>query len=311
MPAAGCVPPVASADSEPQPWVHPRVLLRLFGCAVLVLVALTFVDLSQVFSRLADTSLTLLVQMIALHVVIILIVSWRFSRIFHAVGAALPLQGAIRLTFGATFANLLLPTSVAGDAGRVWLIQNYGLSLKSAVSIGVFDRVIGLAALGSVTLLGALIAPSLLPLWGVLVVFAVCAGFVLLLVAYWRNGQSGGALAKLRIGALVAETALLSLAAHLVSICIAYLFLQSQPTTVSVGALFVLFPAVLLAASVPVSVGGWGSRELAAAGAFSVVGLDASTAVAMAFMFGATQTLAAGIGMGAFAIARFFESGKS
>ena len=286
-------------------------IARIFGLLALVFCALYLVDLSEVQARLAETSIALLITMVGLHVVIILITSWRFARIFRALGAALPLRDAIRLTFGATLANLLLPTSVAGDAGRVWGIQQYGITLKSAVAIGVFDRVVGVAALGFVALLGAIIAPSLLPLWGIVGIFGVSAGIVLLLAVFLRRTKDGSALGDMRIWSLFGETAVLSIAAHLVSIVIAYSFLQSQPMTVDLGALFALFPAVLLAASVPISVGGWGSRELAAVGAFSMVGLDASTAVAMAFMFGVTQTIAAALGSAGFALKRFFRGAPS
>ncbi|WP_171054680.1 lysylphosphatidylglycerol synthase transmembrane domain-containing protein [Roseovarius arcticus] len=294
--------PTASANAKPKSSTHWRTVLRLVAFLALVVCVLSIVDTSQVQSHLAQMSAYTLAVMTALHLVIILLTSWRFARITHAAGAAISLQDANRLTFGATLANMLFPTSLAGDVGRVWLVRRYGLSLKSAVTVGVFDRVIGLASLGSVVLIGTFIAPQLIPLWGVFLLCAMCSGLVVFSLVRWRRGERVLSANGSRPKALVSEAIALSVAAHLVSIGIAFIFLQDQPVSVSIGALFVLFPAVLLAASVPVSVGGWGTRELAAIGAFATVGLGASTAIAMAFMFGVTQTIAAGLGTAFFVL---------
>jgi uncharacterized membrane protein YbhN (UPF0104 family) len=260
--------------------------LRLCAAVVLCLATLWFVDLSELRGHLARLSLQTVAGMIALHCVIVVLTALRFARIARGAGATVSTRDAFRLTFGSTLANMLLPTSLAGDAGRVWLIQRHGLTARSALGVGVFDRVIGLASLGLVVLGGALFAPSLAPLAGpvslVLFVLVSAAG----LAAAIHLGRAG----------LVAATVGYSLAAHAVSIAIAYVFLLEQPADVGLAELAALFPAVLLAASIPVSVGGWGTRELAAAAAFGVVGMDATVAIALAFAFGVTQTVAAGIG---------------
>ena len=286
----------ASAQAKRSSIPHFQIILHLAGFVLLVYCTLSIVDRPRLQSLLDQMSASTLVTMTVLHVVIILLTSWRFAGIVHAAGAAISLRDAIRLTFSATFANMLLPTSIAGDAGRVWLVHRRGLPLKSAVAIGVFDRMIGLASLGSVVLLGTILAPPLIPFWGVILLCSVCAVPVAFLLARWRTGNNLPDHGKTRPAAVVCASASLSIAAHLVSIAIAFVFLQDHPSSVGFGALLVLFPAVLLAASVPVSIGGWGTRELAAAGAFATVGLDPSIAIAMAFMFGVTQTAAAGLG---------------
>lgn len=267
-----------------------QTVLKLGAAVALCLAALWFVDLSELRGHLARLSWQTMVGMLALHGVIVVLTALRFASIARGVGAIVSTRDAVRLTFGSTLANMVLPTSLAGDAGRVWLIRRHGLTTKSALGVGVFDRVIGLASLGLVVLGGTLVAPSLVPLGGAVSLFLL--GLVL----------AAGLVAAIRLECadLIAATVVYSLAAHTVSIAIAYLFLLDQPTDLGLAELAVLFPAVLLAASIPVSVGGWGTRELAAAAAFGVVGMDASVAIALAFAFGITQTLAAGLGTAVF-----------
>ena len=297
------VRPLSLRDAEPSDRgevskapVNWRAALRFAGFLTLIVGALMFVDTSQIKDHLARMSWDTLALMTGLHVLIILLTAWRFSHIAHVAGATISTLAANRLTFASTLANLLLPTSLAGDAGRVVLVRRYGLSLKAALAVGVFDRVIGLASLGAVVLFGTLIAPALLPLWGGAAIIGAClalTGFILI-----RSRNSGGIFAGSRsqIARVMLVTVALSIAAHSVSVLIAFAFLQDQPVNVGIGALSILFPVVLLAASIPVSVGGWGTREIAAAGAFGTIGVEPSIAIAMAFMFGVTQTFAAGLG---------------
>ncbi|MEM8931006.1 MAG: lysylphosphatidylglycerol synthase domain-containing protein, partial [Acidobacteriota bacterium] len=79
---------------------------------------------------------------------------------------------------------------------------------------------------------------------------------------------------------ILLKAGFLSLVGHGISIVIALLFLRDQGADVAVGAVVALFPAVLFAASIPVSIGGWGTRELAAAAAFGTIGLAEPLAVA-------------------------------
>ncbi len=300
-------PAGASEPSSKAQWSW-RNTLRIVGLCVLILCAFSLVDLSKVVNALSNASVGSVVTILVMHIAIVLLATLRFARITRAVGASVPFVDASRLTFGATLANLSLPTSLAGDAGRIWLVRRYDLSLKIALGVGIFDRVIGLAALAMVALIGMLLAPSLIPVWGIVAVCAGCFGMVLLLLLYWQSQIVDVVQTRITAPALLAETTALSIAGHALSIAVVYVYLQDQPVTVSVGALCVLFPVVLVAASLPISVGGWGSRELAAVGVFSLVGLDAASAVALAFMYGVTQTLSAALGVGFFELQRLMRA---
>lgn len=300
----------------PRPEGAPRqrrmtAVLRLAGFSILLALVFLLVDLRPVLSHVWSMSAAALVTMTALHILIILLASWRFAVIARSFGASIPLRDASNLTFTSTLANMLLPTSLAGDAGRVVLVRRFGMTLGSAAKAGIYDRVIGLASLGFVVLIGALAVPSIVPVWvlGVIGAFVVALGAVIL---WCRRPQDGTAPDKdnlVRPNAVktLSVAVAASLAAHILSIAIAAVFLMDRGIGVDVVQLLVLFPAVLLAGSVPVSVGGWGTREIAAAAAFAAVGLAPATAIAMAFMYGVTQVAAAVMGCAGFLL---FWSGR-
>lgn len=286
-------------SDKPQTRAGLRAGLRLAGFIGLFYLALTMVDLTLVWAHLQSVSGVTIASMTALHILIISLLSWRFAIISHTSGANINIVEANRLTFASTLANMLLPTSLAGDAGRVWLVRRYGLTLKAAMGVGIFDRVIGLASLGVIVFLGAIAEPSIVPISVVVFVCLFSTAIAGAIITQWkRTGVSGDSPKNNPTQRLstIGASVVLSLASHLVSIAIAFLFLHDQEISVSITQLLVLFPVVLLAASVPISIGGWGTRELAAAAAFSIVGLAAPAAVAMAALFGLTQVVASAFG---------------
>lgn len=255
-------------------------------------------------------SLRALAVAFALHLVIIVVLSWRWKVIAAAAGGAFGWTTALRMTFSSTLANLTLPTSVAGDAGRVWFVQNHGLNLFSSILVGAFDRVIGLATLMAIVLIGQAVVPGLVPNFMVWIISATLAALVAALVVHGvlqpsKTGSAGlpGPADVLRpypfLMSLIA-----SLAGHLLAVLIAMKIAGDVSDTLTFGSALVLFPAVLFAASLPISIGGWGMRELAAIAVFPLIGMTAEAAVALTLVFGLTQTAAAGFGTIVLALVR-------
>lgn len=279
------------------------LVLRFAGLGVFLVAILTFVDLDLVRRHIASVPASIVVTMIALQLAIILLASWRFMIIAQAGHAQISLADSCHLTSGSTLANMTLPTGLAGDVGRVILVQRFGLALKSATAIGIFDRVIGLASLSALVLVGVLAQPTLFPVW---IIALVCL-LSLACLCVLRSPRSFRTASKRSedrpapdFRPIVPMAAALSLTAHVISILIAAVYLWGQGTEVSFAQLLALFPAVILAASLPVSIGGWGAREVTAAAAFATIGMSAPVAVTLAFLFGLTQLIAAGLGTAAF-----------
>lgn len=223
---------------------------------------------------------------------------WRMTS--RALGQPLALSRAVGEYYLATWVNQTLPGGMTGDAARV--VRNR----DSAASV-VLERMAGQLALGGVTLAGlaawslagdVALPPAARSLSLGLVV--LLAGASALLIAWPRlvsrvaGGRARAALG--RVGPAVhrawwADRAWLSQGAASLGIVAMYLGLFAV-AGLALGApltplaLLTVVPLALLTMLLPVSVGGWGVREAAAAALWPLVGLSAETGVATSILYG-------------------------
>lgn len=295
---------MSDRPAKSRPYRIAVIVARSLIAIACVFVILKIADVASIVRSIAQLSAPALVTALAAHVVIILALAWRWAILAHATGSRIDYAFAVRMTFGSTFLNLTLPTSVGGDIGRVWLGRRRGMALESATAAGILDRAIGLAALAAMVAAGALV------LGGRVVESMLLAALVfaaLLLAAFWRwAGRLPETHAAHRFATairsaivsprVVAATAGLSLAAHLAATWIAAVLASGMGLELSLSHAALLFPAVLLATAIPVSIGGWGLRELAAIPVLKLAGMSAESAAAVGFSFGLTQLAAASLG---------------
>jgi glycosyltransferase 2 family protein len=261
----------------------------------------------EVWTRLRALSPDALLGSLVLHAAIVAALGWRWRAAIAAVGLALPYGPALRLTFVSTLLNLVLPTSVGGDLGRVWLGQGHGIDLRRGTAVALYDRGVGLATLVLLVAATAAAAPQLFPgpaRW--LLLLAALAGCGAAAVALagrlpGRAIETAGPL--LRDRGLLAATAAVSLASHVAAGGIAALIARGMGVELPLATAVALFPAAILATLVPISVGGWGVRELAAIPLLGRAGIGADAAAAIALAFGLTQLAAAALGTAALSLA--------
>jgi len=76
----------------------------------------------------------------------------RWREISEECGAPLGLRQAMRFNLIGTFFNQTLPSSIGGDAVRLWLVARGGAGWRAATYSIFVDRAIGLIALRSSSL---------------------------------------------------------------------------------------------------------------------------------------------------------------
>lgn len=288
------------------------ILLRI-GVTVLCGIALFSVidpaDIWRYISRIPGESL---VTALLLHVLIILLLGWRWQTILKMLGTDCRLMPAVDMTFMATFFNLVLPFSIGGDIYRIWLGRRVGININDTVPGTVLDRLTGLLALGLMLLLTAGLLPtSALPweLRGLMI-----ALLPMLLISLWlffalvpprENKQGVGqrlAVMSQKLRAACGKqgnmlTILLqSLVAHLLAVGTVIAIAAGLGLDLNIADALLLVPVMLLAIMLPISVGGWGLREAAAIPLLALADIPASGAVALALLFGLTQIAAGGVG---------------
>jgi uncharacterized membrane protein YbhN (UPF0104 family) len=269
----------------------------------LLYAAMRKTDFSALASKIDGRSLCWLGVALFVAFLQVVIGAWRWRRISAYCGAPLAPMQAFRFNMIGSFFNQTLPSSIGGDAVRLWLVGRTGIGWRnSAYSIFV-DRAIGLVALviiivtslpWSLRLITSPVGRPALLLVD-LVALASCGGFLVLgvipLVRDWRilhhirscSDIANRALFDRKDGPQVIA---LSLLTHLLSVVTAWCVVQSILASVSFGEILLLLPPVILITMVPVSIAGWGLRETTMGLAFGYAGMVAGDGVNVSLLYG-------------------------
>jgi uncharacterized membrane protein YbhN (UPF0104 family) len=282
--------------------------LRAAVSVGLLYFALSGVNTAVLGARLADLRPAWLAAAIVLALVQLALLAPRWRRIAQACGAELPLGRAFQLGLIAAFFNQVLPSTVGGDAMRIWLFARRGQGWARATHSVLLDRFIGVLAL-------AILVVVCLP-WSMTLVQSSIGRMALLAIGF---GSIGAAFAFIALGYLqwdflqrlaplrhlhqmsvIARQVLsrpadagfvigLSLVIHLITAGIAWCAAQAVDAPFGFLDAVVLVLPVMLISTVPISVAGWGVREKSLVLAFAYAGLSESNGFLVSVLLGATM----------------------
>ncbi|MGZ8804989.1 MAG: lysylphosphatidylglycerol synthase transmembrane domain-containing protein [Microbacterium sp.] len=225
----------------------------------------------------------------------------RWRLISRRLGLSLGWGQAIAAYYRSQFLNTVLPGGVVGDVHRA-VTHGRGTSRLAQASRAVAaERAVGQA----VQLVLAAVVVVSLGLWdyapGVgIVVLALAVGCVCVIIAARVSSRARAAIRRemaiLRVavgssGTVVAVTA----ASVAVVACLVATFVVACVAVgvdAPLGRLIALGVIVILAGSIPLSIGGWGPREGVAAWAFALAGLGATTGIAVSTAYGVLAMIA-------------------
>jgi uncharacterized protein (TIRG00374 family) len=277
----------------------------------LIVLVLRNVDAADTLERVRSLPASIAVGGLLLLVLLSFLCVFRWQIVMRQFGRMLGFRLTTRLFFEGLFFNQALPSTVGGDGVRIYRAFRAGLPLAVAINSVVLDRVLGLTSL---MLLAALAQPlfyervASVPArltFTAVFVLAVTGIFVLLLLAYmpgwarrWKVARglvalSHAARQAFTTPAILLPVTLLSIVGHLISVVVFYLLADSLALGVSFLDCLVMVPSVLLLATVPVSVAGWGVREGAMVAAFGLLGVPAGGAAAASVLFGIGMAITA------------------
>ncbi len=295
-----------------------RILLsaiKVLVSAALLYLALRKVNLSELASRFYVASLCWIAMAIAVTFLQIFIGVLRWREIGAECGAPLELRQAMRFNLIGAFFNQTLPSSIGGDAVRLWLVARGGAGWRAATYSIFVDRAIGLIALAiiivaslpwSYNLIGDPNGRSAL----LLIDFAALAGgtgFMVLGRLHWPWLKRWWATHHLHACSVIAnrvifsrargpKIAVLSLLVHVLAVVIAWCVVQSIAAPVMFGQIFQLVPPVMLITMLPISIAGWGVREATMGLAFGYAGLMTNEGVNVSLLFGAVTFVVGAFG---------------
>jgi uncharacterized protein (TIRG00374 family) len=277
----------------------------------LIWLVLRNVDMADTLQRVASISGFVALSVLVLMLMLSLLSILRWQIVMRQFGRMLGFGLAARLFFEGLFFNQALPSTVGGDGIRIYRSFRAGLPLAAAINSVILDRVLGLTSL---MLLAALAQPlfydrvesvaARLSFTAVFIISVVGIVVLLLLgnlsVRFRRGklirglvGLSYAARHAFATPAILFPVTILSVIGHLISVVIFYMLAESLNLGVTFLDCLVMVPSVLLLATVPVSVAGWGVREGAMVAAFGLLGVPAGGAAAASVLFGLGMAITA------------------
>jgi uncharacterized membrane protein YbhN (UPF0104 family) len=237
--------------------------------------------------------------------------AWRWRVVARALGVGIGLPGAICAYYRSLFLNSVLIGGILGDVHRAVTHGRRAGDVSRGVRAVAWERLCGQVIQAVVTAVVLLTLPSpvrpALP-W-ILAGLAGVAGCAALVVrAGARRGQSrlpraaralvddlrGGLLAR-DVWPRLTLASVLVVAGHTATFVIAA---RVAGCTAPLGELVALLMVVQTAVVIPLSIGGWGPREGAAAWAFAAAGLGAATGVTVTTLYAVLMLAAVTPGAG-------------
>jgi len=281
------------------------LIAKLTISLALLYFAVSSVNLGVVAERAQRLNATWLAAAIAVLAVQAVAGALRWRIIIGRCGVAISLQRAVRLTMVSLFFSQVLPSTVGGDAARIWLFARDGAGWAKAIYSVAVDRIAGVLVLASIVVIclpeSFALIPDRLARAGMVTVgllgVAAPAAFIALGFRQWGllhrftlsrhvNAAANvayGVFASARTASLIVT---LSFFIQGLTIVAAWLAAKSVSSPFDFIDAIVLIPPVLLVATVPISIAGWGVRESVMLMAFSYAGLPPADGLMISALFG-------------------------
>jgi uncharacterized membrane protein YbhN (UPF0104 family) len=297
--------------------MRPFLLLstRILVSLALLYLALRGINFTAIQSRLSQINVGWIALSVLITVVQIFIGALRWREISELCHAPLTDLQAFRYNMIGAFFNQTLPSSIGGDAMRLWLVNRTGAGWRAATYSILTDRAVGLIALALIIVASLpwsydMIANSNGRLALVLVDFAALLGglgFLLLGHLPWSWLKHWWPTKHIHACSVIAnkvifdrrsgpKIAVLSLSVHVLAVAIAWCAVRSISAPANFEQVFMLIPPIMLITMMPISIAGWGVREATMMVAFGYAGLAQMDGTVVSILFGAVFFIVGGVG---------------
>jgi uncharacterized protein (TIRG00374 family) len=281
-----------------------RTALKALASIALLALALRGIDAAAIRTHLAEADPWTIAVAIALMTGISAIHTQRWSIVLNCLGRDLHFVLAWKLVLIGYFFNQTLPSTVGGDAFRVWGAYRNGIRVGDAISSVIIDRVAALISLLLMIVFGLRWLFELITVpsarWIVMLVLVGGAlGMALLLslgrfaslLQRWRLTRlllpvASGARAVFGSGTATTQIVLLTIVGYAVASYAVHLLAQGLSIKLGFGDALLLIPLVTLVTVLPVSIAGWGLRESAMVVALGLIGVPAAAAFSLSVLYG-------------------------
>lgn len=273
-----------------------------------------YVDLAALLQRLGKTGPAFVVVGVLLGLLQFLLVGvrWRLiAGMMQAPGEFLPSSRKFcQIIWIASFFGQFMPF-IAGDALRVWYLRDAGSRLRVALKSTALDRGFASAVLFIAAPIALLLSPKIVGgTAGVPALIGVSvAALVSLIIVLAAAEPIAHVAARWRVTEVIAEAlldmrriverpravgpvVLLCVAVHGTSCVIFALLARGENLDLGLIGILAVVPVIILAASFPIAIGGWGVREGLMVILLSRLGVAPEAALLLSVSFGLSILLA-------------------
>lgn len=286
------------------------LLLKIAVSGGLIAFLVTQMDLAAVRGALAAVTPFSVIACIGLLFAQMFLLTLRWTILMRAAGADIGYWAALRILFAAMFFTQALPSSIGGDAVRIYMVHRRGLPLGQASSTVLLDRAAGLTSLiVMMALFGHIVFARLpgdsgpwLQLLPVAALLAIGAGFWLLpriarLLAVYRWGARLANPLGL-IGQLARDTRLavpvfaISFSVHASTALAVWILAGDLAPGITYFTVLAFLPPAILLMVLPITIAGWGVREGVLVTLFTLTGYGGAEGLIVSLLWGVTTLLA-------------------
>jgi uncharacterized membrane protein YbhN (UPF0104 family) len=269
--------------------------IALFG------IALVLASPRDLWAQLRHVSLGTAAAVTLLAIANLAVVAFRFWRVLRHCSVVLPWGTAWRACMAGNLASLAFIPLLAQVAGRQAVLHRMGVSPITTASVSALERVLlaGTSALAACVGAAYLLGREALHRFTeelALGQLSVVVGLTAIVVFGCTRSAFESDLIRRTLSRRVffasLETLGVTVIGHALIVLAFVVAFSALGTPLSTAQLIAGAAIVSFAASLPLSVGGWGIRELAAVMVFGQMGVDAATAMAGSVAVGLCSTLA-------------------
>lgn len=275
-----------------------RILITV---SIFVLI-LRSIHIHEIWKILKQTRLDLLLVALLMQFSSTTVSAYRWQLIMRNLNFGQSFAFYWRSYFKAMFFNQGLPTSIGGDALRVLDVADQGFRKRDVLYGVILDRITGLGALMLLNLVAYGFDPDLLPIEvGYLILLLVIIGLLGFAgIASLRRLEWLNAYPRLMVVKTLSARLHQAFLTHRIllmtsSLLIPFLAMMGFfATGWALGLRYdpityvIIVPPAIFLTIIPVSLAGWGVREGALVGLFSLIGADKATVLAMSVLYGLT-----------------------
>lgn len=209
----------------------------------------------------------------------------------------------IKIYYISIFFTTCLPGAVGGDMIRIWLTKSEHVPLHVSANSVVIDRMIALVALFimvmiSLPLLGQTMGGDIvamaaitvmltgLGLWVVFKADTLLTPFKHIRVVHGFLHFFAGLRVVLQRPLFCVAMLGMAVLGHVMYSLAAWALAQSLSLPMTIIQSIMLMPPVILATSLPISIGGWGVREMGVIGMLGLIGISKTSALMLSLQLG-------------------------